>query len=159
MQSGRIPPALLTCPGSVLPPTPWPGPFSEPLGRHRHQPRTQSSLVNYSQSVISRRLNLPLSRLVARLAQALQLARDERGPVALMWHDVIDHVRRRHDPALETELAQRMLHQLELTQAVASAQFYRNSPRNRVTANSRHERHPWPGSPTSMPHALPASSW
>src|SRR5215831_3405905 len=33
-----------------------------------------------------------------------------------MRRDMIDHVRRRHNSALQTELAQRMLYQLKLTQ-------------------------------------------
>lgn len=40
-------------------------------------------------TAITAQLNLPLSRVVARVAKTLQLARDERGPVALMRRDVI----------------------------------------------------------------------
>ena len=67
-------------------------------------------------AAIAAQLDLPLRRPMTRLAQALQLASDELGPVAPMRRDVIDHVRRRYDSALQTERAQRMLYQLELTQ-------------------------------------------
>jgi tRNA-dihydrouridine synthase len=65
---------------------------------------------------IAAQVDLPFRRPMARLAQTLQLASDEFSPVALMRRDVIDHVRRRHDSALQTELAQRMQYQLELAQ-------------------------------------------
>jgi len=76
---------------------------------------------------------------MARLAQALQFASDERGPVAFMRLDVVDHVRRRHDPALHIELAQRMLHQLELAQPLPARGLIETLPRNRVAANGRHQ--------------------
>ena len=93
-------------------------------------------------AAIATQLNLPLRRLVARPAKTLQLASDERGPVALMRLDVIDHVRRRDDPALQTELTEQMLYQLELAQPSPARGFIEVLPRNRVTANSRHECHP-----------------
>jgi hypothetical protein len=37
-----------------------------------------------------------------------------------VWLDLIDHVRRRHDPALKAELANGMLRQLELAQPAAA---------------------------------------
>jgi hypothetical protein len=55
-----------------------------------------------------------------------------------MRHDVIDHVRRRHDSALQTDLTQRMLYQLQLAQPSPTRSFIEVLPRNGVTANSRH---------------------
>jgi hypothetical protein len=40
-------------------------------------------------TAIAAQLDLPFRRVVARLAQALQSASDERRPVALMRHDVV----------------------------------------------------------------------
>jgi hypothetical protein len=59
-----------------------------------------------------------------------------------MRRDVIDHARPRYDSALETELAQRMLHQLEFAQLLPTRGLIEVIPRNRVAANSRHECHP-----------------
>jgi hypothetical protein len=56
-----------------------------------------------------------------------------------MRHDVIDHIRPRYDSALQTELAQRMLHQLEFTQPSPARSCIEALPRNRITANSRHD--------------------
>src|SRR5262249_31265294 len=93
-------------------------------------------------TAIAAKLDLPLRRPMARLAQALQFASDELSPVAPMRHDVVYHARRRHDPALQTELAQRMLRQLELTQPSPASGFIEVLPRNRVTADSRHQTRP-----------------
>src|SRR5262249_45482312 len=100
---------------------------------------------------ITAQLDLLLRRIVARLAQTLQLAGDEVGPVAPMRRDVIDHVRRRHDSALQTELAQRMLHQLKLAQPLPACGFVEAIPRNRASG-SRHEYYSaaWPVSSTNF---------
>ena len=51
---------------------------------------------------IAAEFDLSLCRLAARLARALQLTGDEGIPVAVMRRDVIHHVRRRDDAALES---------------------------------------------------------
>jgi hypothetical protein len=64
-------------------------------------------------AAVAAQLDLPLGRVLARFAQTLQLASDKRGPITPVRLDMIDDIRRRHNPALKAELAQRMLHQLE----------------------------------------------
>jgi hypothetical protein len=56
-----------------------------------------------------------------------------------MRRNVIDDVRRRHDPALQTELAQRMLHQLQLAQLSPARSLIEVIPRNWVTAKGCHQ--------------------
>jgi hypothetical protein len=73
-------------------------------------------------------LDLPLRRLTW-LAQALQLAGDDRVPVAPVRHDVIHDVRRRHDSALQAELAQRMLCQLMVAQPLPARGLVEPVPR------------------------------
>ena len=65
---------------------------------------------------IAAELDLPLRRLVARLAQALELAGHEGIPIAPVRDDVIHHLCGCDDAAVETELAQRMALQLQLPQ-------------------------------------------
>jgi hypothetical protein len=55
-----------------------------------------------------------------------------------MLRDVIEHIRPRYDSALQTELAQRMLYQLEFAQPLPARSFVEVVPCNRVTA-SRHQ--------------------
>jgi hypothetical protein len=70
--------------------------------------------VNANITAITAQFDLPFRRVVARLTQRLQFPGDEVGPVASVRRDVIDDVRPRHDSALQTELAQQMLRQLQL---------------------------------------------
>src|SRR5215831_8402746 len=72
------------------------------------------------------------------LAKALRFAGDELGAVALMQHDVVDHVRRRHDPTLQAEPTQRFGFELMLAQPSPARSFVEVLPRNRVTTN-RHD--------------------
>jgi hypothetical protein len=72
---------------------------------------------------IPMQLDLPLRRFVARLAQTLQFASDEGGPVAPVRDDVIDHVGRRDDSALKAELAQWFLSQLQSAQPSPTRRF------------------------------------
>jgi len=95
---------------------------------------------------------------VARLTQALQLAGHEGVPLATVRSDVIDHVRRRNDAALEAELAQRMALQLQLPQPLPAPSLVEAIPFNRVVASNSHERalNPrqeelWPVQCTSYP--------
>ena len=79
--------------------------------------RISRKAVDADVVAIAPQLDLPLRRLVARLAQALQFAGDECGPIAAVRCDLIDHVRSRHDPALQAEFAQRVLPQLQPAQS------------------------------------------
>src|SRR5215472_2963425 len=87
---------------------------------------------------ITPQLDLPLRRLVARLAQALQLAEYEGIPVAPVRGDVIHYVRRGDDAALQTEFTQRPLTQLMLTQPLPAPGPVPRVPFGEVAANSRH---------------------
>jgi hypothetical protein len=55
-----------------------------------------------------------------------------------MRRDVIDHARPHYDSALQTELAQRMLHQLEFAQPSPARGRIEALPRNRITAKGCH---------------------
>jgi len=66
---------------------------------------------------ITPQLDLPLRRLVARLAQAQQLAEHESIPIAPVRGDVIDHVRRRDNAALEAKTTQWMALKLHPTRS------------------------------------------
>jgi hypothetical protein len=87
---------------------------------------------------VAAKLDLPLSRLVARLAQTLQLASDERSPVALMRHHVIDHVRpsrfRAPDRTYRAEIAS-----VAAFATASSAPSCRSDPTQPVTASGRHQ--------------------
>ena len=74
---------------------------------------------------VAAELDLSLRRVVARLAQALQHTEHER-TVTTVWCDVIHHVRRGGDAALQTKFAQRMLPQLQPAQPLPA--FYRSDP-------------------------------
>jgi hypothetical protein len=56
----------------------------------------------------------------------------------MMRHDVIGDGRRRHDAALQTELAERLGFELQPAQALSARCFVEVSPGNRIAANSRH---------------------
>src|SRR5215831_2718942 len=85
-----------------------------------------------------------------------------------MRSDVIDDVRARYNSALQTELAQRMLHQLEFTQPSPARSFIEVIPLNRVAANSRHKNSHHRVKPgiairaayaTAQPPRPPSSPW
>src|SRR5262249_46057829 len=87
---------------------------------------------------ITPQLNLPLRRLVARLAQALQLAEHEGIPVSPVRGEVIHHIRRRDDAALEAKTTQWMTLQLQLPQPLPAPGLVEGVPLRQVAANSRH---------------------
>jgi hypothetical protein len=91
---------------------------------------------------IAAQLNLAFCRVVARLAQALQLAGDERRPVAVMRLDVIHHVRHCDAPACQTELAQWLDLELPSAQPAPTRRFVESVPRNWTTAGNRHHTRP-----------------
>src|SRR5262249_4601943 len=106
--------------------------------------------VDANIAAIAAQLDLPFCRVVTWLAQTLQLASDKVGPITSMQRDMIDHVRRRHDSALQTELTQRVLHQLQFAQPLPARSFIEAIPCNRITTKGRHRRHlhrrEWAGS-------------
>src|SRR6516162_5279772 len=97
-------------------------------------------------TAIAAKLDLPLRRVVARLAQALQFAGAERRPVALVRLDMIDHRRSLNETALQTKLAQWVLSQLKPAQTLPARGLVEIRPRNRIAANSHHAAPPCPRS-------------
>ncbi len=81
-------------------------------------PRIQRPAVEADVAPIAARLDVVLCRHVTVLAQRLQFAKPELVDVAAVRVDVIADRCCRDDAALHAELAQRMLLQLVLTQAV-----------------------------------------
>jgi hypothetical protein len=73
-------------------------------------------------AAIATQLDLPLRRIVTLFTKALQLAGAERGPVATMWFDVIDHGCHCDAPAFQTEFAQWL--DPELPSAQGSVKFF-----------------------------------
>jgi hypothetical protein len=96
--------------------------------------------INTDIAAVTAQLDLPLRRIVTRLTQTLQLASDKVGPIAPVRRDVINHVRSRHDSALQAKLAQRMLHQLKFTQPLPTGSLVEAIPRNWIIAKSCHNR-------------------
>src|SRR6516165_5670468 len=98
-------------------------------------------------TAIAAKLDLPLRRVVARLAQALQFAGAERRPVALVRLDMIDHRRSLNETALQTKLAQWVLSQLKPAQTLPARGLVEIRPRNRIAANNHHAAPPVRGQP------------